>query len=71
MFEFGTPQVFILITAVIFTILGYFMGRGDGHVTGASQMIQLLEENGFLKVKSRRTDPETGQETVEYSKVDE
>ena len=47
------------------------MGRGDGVTTGAAQMITLLEDNGFLKIKSRRVDPETGEETVEYSKVDE
>ena len=71
MFEFGIEQVFLLVTAVVFTWLGYHMGRGDGVTTGAAQMITLLEDNGFLKIKSRRVDPETGEETVEYSKVDE
>lgn len=71
MFEFGIDQVFLLVTAVVFTWVGYRMGQGDGVTTGAAQMITLLEDNGFLKVKSRRVDPETGEETVEYSKVDE
>lgn len=71
MFEFGITHIFLLATAIVFTCLGYFMGRGDGFISGAANMIQMLEENGFLKVKSRRTDPVTGAETVEYSKVDE
>lgn len=71
MFEFGMIHWFILFVAVVFTAVGYFMGRGDGVNIGAAQMIGILEDNGFLKVKSRRVDPETGAETVEYSKVDE
>ena len=70
MFEFGATHWFILFVAVVFTVVGYFMGRGDGVTVGASQMITLLEDNGFLKVKSRRTD-ENGNEVVEYSKVDD
>ena len=70
MFEFGMIHWFILFVAVVFTAVGYFMGRGDGVATGAAQMIAILEDNGFLKVKSRRTD-EDGNEVVEYSKVDE
>lgn len=71
MIEFGIEQVFLLATAVVFTWFGYRTGKGDGATAGAAQMITILEDNGFLKVKSRRIDPETGEETVEYSKVDE
>lgn len=51
-------------------LMGRYMGKREGITAGADGMIALLEDNGFLKVKSRRTDGE-GNEIVEYSKVDE
>lgn len=69
-FEFGSTEVFILLVAIVFTAFGYYTGRSNGIVTGGSAMIDMLEDHGFLKVKSRRTD-EDGNAITEYSKVDE
>jgi len=59
---------------VVLGIILFLMGRHSGLQTGVSRggtaMIDMLEDNGFLKVKSRRTD-EAGNAIVEYSKVDE
>lgn len=68
---FGMEEMYILGVSLVFTVFGYFVGRKDGIDSGASGMIQLLEDSGFLKVKQRRTDPSTGEQIVEYSKVDE
>lgn len=51
-------------------LLGRHMGIQKGVVEGGSAMIDMLDDAGFLKVKSRRTD-EDGNAVVEYSKVDE
>lgn len=59
-----------VVLGLVLFFLGRYMGKQDGVLDGANNMIILLEENGFLKVKSRRTD-ENGNEVVEYSKVDE
>ena len=69
-FEFGMPELFIIITAIVFTAFGYRVGRSAGVTQGADGMITILEDNGFLKVKSRRTD-EDGNQVTEYAKIDE
>lgn len=51
-------------------LLGRHMGIQKGVVEGGSAMIDMLDDAGFLKVKSRRTDKD-GNAVVEYSKVDE
>ncbi|MDA9373946.1 hypothetical protein N9R43_01055 [bacterium] len=51
-------------------LLGRHMGIQKGVVEGSSAMIDMLDDAGFLKVKSRRTDKD-GNAVVEYSKVDE
>jgi len=59
---------------VVLGIILFLMGRHSGLQTGVARggtaMIDMLEDNGFLKVKSRKTD-EAGNAIVEYSKVDE
>ena len=55
---------------IVLFLMGRYYGKQVGVTDGANGMITLLEDNGFLKVKSRRTD-EDGNEVVEYSKVDE
>ena len=55
---------------IILFLMGRYYGKQIGVTDGANGMIVLLEDNGFLKVKSRRTD-ENGNEIVEYSKIDE
>lgn len=55
---------------IVLFLMGRYYGKQVGVTDGANGMITLLEDNGFLKVKSRRTD-ESGNEIVEYSKVDE
>lgn len=62
-------EVFLLCTAVIFTLFGFITGRQAGFSEGAEEMISVLEDNGFLKVKSR-TMNEDGSERIEYAKVD-
>lgn len=68
--ELGMPELFIVITAIVFTAFGYRVGKSTGVTQGADGMITILEDNGFLKVKSRRTD-EDGNQVTEYSKIDE
>lgn len=55
---------------IILFLMGRYYGKQVGVTDGANGMITMLEDNGFLKVKSRRTDAD-GNEVVEYSKVDE
>ena len=55
---------------IVLFLMGRYYGKQVGVTDGANGMIVMLEDNGFLKVKSRRTD-EDGNEIVEYSKVDE
>ena len=60
-----------VLLGIILFLLGRYQGNQNGRMQGANDMILLLEENGFLKVKSRVVDPDTGTERVEYSKVDD
>jgi hypothetical protein len=59
-----------VVLGIILFLMGRYYGKQIGVTDGANGMIVLLEDNGFLKVKSRRTD-ENGNEVVEYSKIDE
>jgi hypothetical protein len=59
-----------VVLGIILFLMGRFYGKQVGVSDGANGMIVMLEDNGFLKVKSRRTDSD-GNEIVEYSKVDE
>lgn len=68
MMGIGTMELFLLLVAVIYTVVGYHFGKRSGLNQGAEEMLYILEENDFLKVKSRTTD-EHGNERVEYSKV--
>jgi hypothetical protein len=55
---------------IVLFMMGRYMGIQTGVTRGSSAMIDMLEDHGFLKVKSRRTD-EDGNAIVEYAKVDE
>ena len=55
---------------VALVLMGRHLGRQSGVRDGANEMIVLLEDNGFLKVKRKYTD-DNGNEVVEYSKIDE
>lgn len=59
-----------VVLGIALFLMGRYYGKQVGVTYGANGMITMLEDNGFLKVKSRRTD-ESGNEVVEYSKVDE
>lgn len=59
-----------VVLGILLFLMGRYYGKQVGVTDGANVMITMLEDNGFLKVKSRRTD-ENGNEVVEYSKVDE
>jgi len=59
-----------VVLGILLFLMGRYYGKQIGVVDGANGMITMLEDNGFLKVKSRRTD-EDGNEVTEYSKVDE
>jgi hypothetical protein len=59
-----------VVLGIILFLMGRYYGKQVGVSDGANGMIVMLEDNGFLKVKSRRTDSD-GNEIVEYSKVDE
>ena len=59
-----------VVLGTLLFLMGRYYGKQIGVTDGANGMIVLLEDNGFLKVKSRRTD-ENGNEVVEYSKIDE
>ena len=59
-----------VVLGIIFFLMGRHLGLQTGVTRGGTAMIDMLEDNGFLKVKSRRTD-EAGNAIVEYSKVDE
>lgn len=58
----------ILGFAVFF--MGRWYGKQAGYTDGAEQMIILLEDNGYLKVKRKFTDGD-GNQHVEYSRHDE
>lgn len=70
MFDLDLYHAFLLITAIVFTLFGYFSGHNRGFIKGASGMIRLLEDKRFLKVKQRRTNLD-GSEYVEYQTYDE
>jgi len=59
-----------VVLGVILFLMGRHSGLQTGVARGGTAMIDMLEDNGFLKVKSRKTD-EAGNAIVEYSKVDE
>lgn len=59
-----------VVLGIILFLMGRHLGLQTGVTRGGTAMIDMLEDNGFLKVKSRRTD-EAGNAIVEYSKVDE
>lgn len=60
--------------AVLFGLLLFWMGRWHGKQVGfgdgAEQMIVMLEENKFLKVKRKFVDADGNQHT-EYARHDE
>lgn len=61
---------FGVAAGIVLVLCGRHLGRQSGIRDGANDMIVLLENNGFLKVKRKYTD-DNGNEVVEYSKIDE
>ena len=50
--------------------MGYLKGKDVGNIQGASGMIDMLHQNGYLKVKSRSVD-EKGDPLITFAKIDE
>jgi hypothetical protein len=44
-------EIFLLITAVIFTGLGYWMGKNSGIEEAADHTINFLIDHGYLRHK--------------------
>ena len=55
---------------IVLFLMGRHLGLQTGVARGGSAMIDMLEDHGFLKVKSRSMN-EDGTERVEYSKVNQ
>lgn len=64
------PGWFGVALGIVLFIMGRWHGKQIGYSDGAEQMIFMLEENGFLKVKRKFTDDD-GNQHVEYAKYDE
>ena len=50
--------------------MGYMKGKEVGNTQGASGMVDMLHQNGYLKVKSRTFD-ENGEPLITFAKIDE
>lgn len=71
LYELGiNPGWVAVVIAVVIFFMGRHWGVQQGVAHGAEEMIIILEQNKYLRVK-RRTVREDGTEEVEYARYDE
>jgi len=61
---FYFPELWLLGTALIFTLVGYFMGRSSGERRG---IVMCLEALIAMKVVKLKTLPNGEEEVVQYN----
>tara|TARA_Y100000310_G_C20383241_1_gene669169 strand:+ start:341 stop:550 length:210 start_codon:yes stop_codon:yes gene_type:complete len=64
------PGYIAVIFGLVLFYMGYLKGKDVGNLQGASGMIDMLHQNGYLKVKSRTLD-EKGDPLITFAKIDE
>ena len=64
------PGYIAVVCGLVLFYLGYIKGKEHGMIHGAGGMVDMLTQNGYLKVKSRTFD-EKGDPVVTYMKFDE
>ena len=64
------PGIIAVICGLVLFYLGYIKGKEIGQISGAGGMIDMLHQNGYLKVKGRTFD-EKGNPRIEFAKIDE
>lgn len=53
-----TEIIFIFISYLVGTMLGLYWGRKHGHKIGIADCIEQLIDQGFLKYKGSKSNPE-------------
>ena len=69
MFGIDPGYISVFFGLVLF-YMGYMKGKEVGNTQGASGMVDMLHQNGYLKVKSRTFD-ENGEPLITFAKIDE
>ena len=60
------PEIWLLGTAFVFTLVGYFMGRSAGQQRGIEMCLEALIHMKLVKLKKM---PNGDQEIVKYDDV--
>lgn len=69
--DFGiNPGYIAVLFGIILFVMGYLKGKDVGREQGAGSMVDMLHNNGYLKVKTRTFD-ENGKPVTEFAKIDE
>lgn len=64
------PGYIAVICGLVLFYLGYTKGKEVGQIIGAGGMVDMLHQNGYLKVKGHTFD-EKGKPQIEFAKIDE
>ena len=68
---FGIDPGFIAVgCGLVLFYLGYTKGKEVGQINGAGGMVDMLTQNGYLKIKSRTFD-KNGDPIITYMRYDE
>jgi hypothetical protein len=59
-------EIFLIITAIVFTSFGWFVGKKSGIAQGIEDTIDSLVEQGYLKYKGVRSNPDILKHDEEY-----
>jgi hypothetical protein len=51
-------EIFLTITAIVFTGFGWFVGKKSGIAQGIEDTVDNLIDQGYIKYKGARSDPE-------------
>ena len=51
-------ELFLIITAIVFTGFGWFVGRSSGMKQGIADTVDSLIQQGFLKWRGSKSNPE-------------
>tara|TARA_B100000886_G_C20405082_1_gene484380 strand:+ start:417 stop:629 length:213 start_codon:yes stop_codon:yes gene_type:complete len=64
------PGIIAVICGLVLFYMGYLKGKDVGQINGAGGMVDMLTQNGYLKIKSRTFD-KNGDPIITYMKYDE
>tara|TARA_E500000178_G_C16984483_1_gene737481 strand:+ start:1609 stop:1797 length:189 start_codon:yes stop_codon:yes gene_type:complete len=59
-------EIFLIITAIVFTGFGWFVGKKSGIKKGIEDTVDSLVEQGYLKYKGIRSNPDILKHDEDY-----